>query len=82
MSGAKKANDTQEYNLAAAAGSYPVVIGVTGMSSPVDIQNNKVYRITLHVAGPGNNGPEGKANFFVKCAVADWTAVSQSAVIK
>ena len=83
LSGAKMAGSDQVYDLASADATYPIVVGVTGMGTPVNIENNKVYRITLYVAGPGKTGTGGdRANFFVKCAVADWTAVNQSAVIK
>lgn len=86
LSGAKKATTgDQVYNLATTEGIYPVVIGVSGLAAAdqFNIVNNKVYRITLLVAGPGRttNGDE-RAKFFVNCKVADWTSVSQSAIIK
>lgn len=83
LSGAKKKDNDQTFNIATTNGIYPVVVGVSGMSTPVNIENNKVYRITLLVAGPGytDTGAQ-RANFFVNCKVADWTSVKQSAIIK
>ncbi len=74
-------------------GFYPVTIGytndnietgTTGVLADAGLVNNKVYKIDLVVAGPGKITIDGgdPANFFVKCAVADWVSVSQGAVIK
>lgn len=66
------------------AGSYPITVGVTGVKGgSVGLVNNKIYKITLYVAGPGESTTGGKkANFSVNTEVEDWEAVNQGAIIK
>lgn len=82
LTNAKKAGSDATYTLAERESVYPIVIGVTGMTTPVNIEKNKVYQITLLVAGPGKTGDGDPANFYVKTTVADWETVSQVTPVK
>lgn len=83
LTNAKKTGSDATYTLAERESVYPIVIGVTGMKTPVNIEKNKVYQITLLVAGPGKfEGGEGDpANFYVKTTVAKWEEVQQIAPV-
>ena len=52
------------------------------MTKSVDIEKNKVYQITLLVAGPGKTDGGDPAKFYVKTKVADWETVDQIAPVK
>lgn len=82
LTNAKKAGSDNTYTLAERESSYPIVIGVTGMTKSVDIENNKVYQITLLVAGPGKTDGGDPAKFYVKTKVAEWKTVEQIAPVK
>lgn len=82
LTNAKKAGSDNTYTLAERESSYPIVIGVTGMTKSVDIEKNKVYQITLLVAGPGKTDGGDPAKFYVKTKVADWETVDQIAPVK
>lgn len=82
LTNATKKGDTsgKTYTLASQEGFYPITVGVDGLPSgtAAGLERNKIYKITLLVAGPGRSGDGGgRAAFFVKCAVADWTTVDQ-----
>ena len=73
----------QTVSLQPQAGLYPVTVGVDGMPSAVDavLKSNKIYKITLLVAGPGKLDG-GRATFYVQTEVVDWSEVSQVAPVK
>lgn len=82
LTNATKKGDTsgKTYTLASQEGFYPITVGVDGLPAGTTpgLERNKIYKITLLVAGPGRSGDGGgRAAFFVKCAVADWTTVDQ-----
>lgn len=79
LTGAQKAGDDKTYTLASQEGFYPITVGVDGLTSAEKgLVRNKIYKITLLVAGPGRTSDgSGKATFFVKCTVANWDKVDQ-----
>lgn len=70
--------------VAPAATEYPVVIAKDGLGDDATgaIEQNKLYRISMTVAGPGRGIDGAGTDLIIKASVTDYTVLTQSVVVE